>query len=151
MSLSFGFSKTKPKVSLAKTTEAVKAFDFGGSTKKDNDIELITGMEGKKVKSVNKPEEPKGPLTIPCQKNKLSFQVKAPVSAEDQEVINALIADAEDRKKEKEEDSTLAIPADKISDKPEEKVDDPNYEEIGIESFGNNMDIFILVLVRTDI
>lgn len=136
-SFGFGFSKTKPKVNLVKT-DAVKAFDLGGSSKKDDNVELITGLEGNKVKSVNKPEEVKGPLTIPCPKNKLSFEVnKTPVSSADQEVINALIADAEERKNDKKEESTLQIPADKIADKPEEKVEDPDYEEIGIESFGN--------------
>lgn len=139
-SFGFGFSKTKPKVNLVKT-DAVKAFDLGG--KKDDTVELITGLEGKKVKSVNKPEEVKGPLTIPCPKNKLSFEVnRTPVSSADQEVINALIADAEERKSAKKEDSTLEIPADKIADKPEEKVEDPDYEEVGIESFGNFDKIF---------
>lgn len=141
--LAFSFGKTKPKINLVKT-ESQKAFDQGVPTQSNH--ELITGLEGNKIRSVNKPVEKKGPLIIPCQKNDLSFKIpdknekkldkNCETSSEDAEVLNALLADSKGQTNKKP-DADLSIPADQIdNNKKEIKIVEPDYEEINIESFG---------------
>ncbi len=130
--LAFSFGKTKPKVNLIQT-EVVKVFTPKADIQNGDNIELITGLEGKIVKSINPVDKVKKPLVIPCLKNDLNF---GKVSAEDLEVLNALKADATGIHK-KEADANLTIPADKIDPKLK-AIEEPDYEEVGIESFGTD-------------
>ncbi len=127
--LAFSFGKTKPKVNLMQTG-AVKAF-IKTDTQSEETVELITGLEGQVVKSLKPVEKVKKALVIPCQKNDLNF---GKASAEDLEVLNALKADATGINK-KDADENLTIPADLIDAKLK-AIEEPNYEEVGIESFG---------------
>ena len=137
--LAFSFSKSKPKVNLVKT-EITKTF-VADDTKK-NEIELITGIAGKKLQSLNKTSEAiKKPLVIPCQKNELNFNVKPndtnnKTSPEDLEIINALVADSMNVKLTNKVDAVLAIDSTEVADE-KKIIEEPNYEAIGIEQFGN--------------
>jgi hypothetical protein len=143
--LTFSFSKIKPKTSLTiKSNETVKAFEITATKNLKNDedekCELIGSIEGKKVKSLNKSEgdEKKKPLIIPCQKNLLNFNPKlatTATSAEDLEIIKELIKDTLKNKEEQNKDANLTV---EMTNKQKEAeiVEDPNYEQIGIEQFG---------------
>jgi hypothetical protein len=139
-SIAFSFSKLKQKSSLVKQVEVVKAFNLDESKKYQENVELITSIEGKQLKSLNeKNESKKLPLIIPCKKNELNFKVKSKnineVNPEDLEVLNELIADSINQKNKKKPEVILAMSSnDKID---ENKIEEPNYEEIGIEQFGN--------------
>lgn len=141
--LAFSFSKVKAKTSLSiKSTETVKAFEI--TSKKfdeDNDKrELIGAIEGKKVKSISNPEsnEKQKPLVIPCIKNQINFNPKliANANQDDLEVIKELIKDTQKEKNEKEKDQNLTVEMKETKEKELESIEDPNYEQIGIEQFG---------------
>lgn len=133
-SLTFSFSKSKPKVNLVKN-DKIKAFDFDGSQSKlnDNGFELITGLEGKRVKSLKPAQPPKQPLSIPCPKNELNFSVPGKGGISDLDVINALITDSK-IEKEKTEAADIAMPE---AEKVEKKIAEPDYGCVQIEQFGN--------------
>ena len=139
--LAFGFSKTKTKTTLVKNETTTRTFGFESTTTKEK-IELITSIEGKKVKSINQPVEAEvKPLVIPCIQNQIqivSNKAKEPASIqanpEDLEAIRALLADSINAKKE-EKNSNLSIPIDKLNEK--EVIEDPNYDAVGVEQFGN--------------
>ena len=141
--LAFSFSKVKAKTSLSiKSTETVKAFEI--TSKKfdeDNDKrELIGAIEGKKVKSISNPEsnEKQKPLVIPCIKNHINLNPKliANANQDDLEVIKELIKDTQKEKNEKEKDQNLTVEMKETKEKELESIEDPNYEQIGIEQFG---------------
>lgn len=152
----FGFSKTKPKVTLSQNE---KAFQTENNNK--TDIELIKSIEGKKVNTVNKSaeDEKKKPLIIPCAKNNLIFDIKreeirnkkledneaklvttymtretliSTGQIDDLAAINALIADSK-KKVEDKEKNDIQIP---LNEAESNAVEDPDYESIDLEKFG---------------
>ena len=130
-SLTFSFSKSKPKVNLVKN-DKINAFDNDKSKLNDNGFELITGLEGKRVKSLKPTEPAKKPLSIPCPKNELNFSVPGKGGISDLDVINALITDSKIENK-KTEAADIAMPE---ADKVEKKIDEPDYGTVQIEQFG---------------
>lgn len=152
-SFSFGFSKTKQKTSVIQTAA------FKEETKKtDENIELITSIEGFKLKSLNKSSDTsKKAIVIPCQKNQTLIDtvkykkskdstdlldeslINSNAKSDDLEAIRALISDSR-VKKEDAENTDLKIPIKegKSEEKSSEieKVEDPNYEAIDLEQFG---------------
>ncbi len=155
MSLSFGFSKVKPKTTLTQTS-AIRTLD--SDSKKSSDepkAELITSIEGRKVTSLNKPDESSGALNkktlvIPCKKNTIVFDLnkiedalkgKSSSSVDDMEAVRALILESKAAKGEKKE-SDLKIPLKSDEAQKElEKVEEPDYESVDLEHFGKYFNV----------
>lgn len=154
LSIGFSFSKTKQKTTLIQT-ETVKLFKQDDSKKKSNNEndqpELITSIEGTKVKPLNgTSKQDNKPLVIPCQKNQLlikskkdtkddntdSFKIDPKANPDDVEAVKALIQDSLKRKNTEKEEDNIAISLNENGVEEIEAVEDPNYEAVDLEKFG---------------
>jgi hypothetical protein len=157
MSLSFGFSKVKPKSSLVQTN--TKLFDDSKSKPAPEDqIELITSLDGKKITTLHKKDDinSKKPLVIPCQKNQPVFDIAKAMEKklaeasrdvqpnadgkpiDDLEAVRALMKESKEKSNETKE-SNLKIPLNEESGKDQStlgEVEEPNYENVDLEQFG---------------
>jgi len=158
--LSFGFSKVKTKTTIIKN-ESTKAFE-SVEKKSDQQVELITSIEGKKLKSLNKNEDdmPKGPVVIPCQQNTNILEKKREdkkrnedlekrikelegkvENKQELEALKALFAETLNKNKDQTNED-LKIPmnpneSDQNKDsKTLEEIEDANYDHIDLEKFG---------------
>lgn len=143
--LTFSFSKIKKTVITTATKETTKqVFTAPLSIKKkrfdssseddDQDKDLITIIENKKVKSIKTIE--KKPVVIPLIPND-----KSNISKDDLNAIQALINDSKKLNNNKEgnkreHDDSLVIDSHKKTPVNDSNTEDPNYEQINIEDFG---------------
>jgi G patch domain/KOW motif-containing protein len=158
--LSFGFSKVKTKTAIIKN-ESTKAFE-SVEKKSDQQIELITSIEGKKLKSLNKNEDEtlKRPVVIPCQQNtnilekkredkKRSEDLEKRIkelegkaeNKQELEALKALFAETLNKNKD-QSNAELKIPMNpneteqNTEKKTLEEIEDANYDQIDLEKFG---------------
>jgi hypothetical protein len=143
--LSFGFSKTKPKTNLTQKSQNafVDEISESNSKSKSNEKELITSIEGKKVNALNQNAKlDKRPLIIPCKKNELLINSKASSNVVpndlDKAAFNALVEEAGTFKEKKQKDNkNISIDLNQSKAKINtDNIEDPNYEAIDLEQFG---------------
>jgi hypothetical protein len=160
-SISFGFSKMKPKTNVVKIESSLFKDEFKKKEDEVVKIELITSLSDKKVNPAdNSKNEENKPLVIPCQRNRdiLGAHLKEKQSlakndhkvstnslnADDLDAVKALREEA-NKAKEESKDDGLVIKTDvKEETSALESVDDADYEAIDIEKFGNSKRLFII-------
>jgi hypothetical protein len=147
--ISFGFSKFKPKTTLAKPEVSLFKAD---PVVNDDKPELILSIDKNKILT-NKPVVEVKPLVIPCarnrdiignhQKKKDSAPENATATseltgkAEDVAAVKALIEQAKNSKSEgKDEGLVIEAAGTVVTAQELEKVEDPNYEAMDLEKFG---------------
>jgi hypothetical protein len=149
--ISFGFSKLKPKTTLAKPETSLFKAELPVS--ESDKPELITSIDKNKITSLNKPVVDNRPLVIPCPKNrdivgshKKAKDLEAAVaegasskgSADDVAAVRALIEQAKNSKNDGKDDGLVIEQKETVVTVKElDKVEDPNYEAIDLEKFGN--------------
>jgi hypothetical protein len=146
--LSFGFSKVKPKSTLAKNDS--EAFREYKKRNEEEKIEIITSIEGNRLTPLNgqSSDASKKPLVIPCQKNQLIVGEKksqlekvldqketTASKSDDLEAVRELLKDTKRKNEEKEKQANMKIELNAEKAKVEE-IEEPNYEAIDLEQFG---------------
>jgi hypothetical protein len=144
--ISFGFSKMKPKTTLAKPEN--KLFKAEPVVNESDKPDLITSIDKNKITSLNKPTVDNKPLVIPCPKNRdivgshkktkdLEAVVASKGDGDDAVAVRALIEQAKNAKNESKDDGLVIEQKETVvSVKELEKIEDPNYEAIDLEKFG---------------